>query len=67
MYRVDITADLNGDEVIVDHVHHPVLADAQPVLSAPVKRFRRVRVTGQGGDGRADGAHAVLVVHVTAS
>ena len=34
------------DHVVVDHVHNPVRADAEPVVPAPVKSFRRLRVTG---------------------
>jgi Restriction Enzyme Adenine Methylase Associated len=62
----DAVHPLDGDDVIIDHVHDPVPADAQPVISAPVEGFPRTRVTGQGGDGRADGPHAVLVAQVTA-
>jgi hypothetical protein len=40
--------------------------NAQPVVSAPVERLRRVRVTGQCGHGHADGAHSVLIAQVTA-
>jgi hypothetical protein len=57
---------LDGDDVTVDHVHDPVRANAQPMVSAAVECFRRIRVVGQGSDGRADGAHAVLVAQVTA-
>jgi hypothetical protein len=57
---------LDGDHVPVDDVHDPVPADPQPVIPAPVESFRRVRVGGQGGDGHADGTHAVLVSHVAA-
>jgi hypothetical protein len=35
------------------------------MVSAPVKRFRRARVIGQGGNCRADGTYAVLVAHKT--
>jgi len=35
------------------------------MVSAPVERFRRVRVIGQGGNCRADGTYAVLVAHET--
>jgi hypothetical protein len=57
---------LDGDHVTVDDVHDPVAADPQPVVSAPVESLRRVRVLGQGGNGCADGAYAVLVSQVTA-
>ena len=57
---------LDCDHVTVNDVHDAVLADAQPVVPAPVKRLGRVRVISQVGDGCADGAHAFLVSQVTA-
>jgi hypothetical protein len=41
------------------------MADAQPVVPASVESFRRIRTISQGGDGRTDGAHAVLVAQET--
>jgi hypothetical protein len=61
-YAVD---PVDSDEVPVDDVHDPVPADAQTMVSTPMECFRWIGVTGQSGDGRSDGAHAVLVVHVT--
>ncbi len=63
-YAVD---PLDGDEVIVDHVQDAIPADAQPVVSATVERFSRIRVISQGGGGSSDGPHALLVAHETAS
>ncbi len=57
---------IDSDQVIVDRVHDPVPTDAQPMISAPVKRLRRIGINGQGRDGRANGTHSDLVVHVLA-
>jgi hypothetical protein len=62
----DTVNALDGDDITVDYVHHPVAANAEPVVSAPVERLRRVRVTGQCSHGHADGAHSVLIAQVTA-
>jgi hypothetical protein len=57
---------LDGDQIVFDHVHDPVRADAQPVVVAAVEGVRRVRVAGQLGDRAAAGAHPVLVCLVAA-
>jgi hypothetical protein len=41
----------DGDQVALDRVHNPVRADAQPQHLTPPEGLRRVRVTGQLGDG----------------
>lgn len=56
----DAVGSLYGDCVGVDHAQDPVGANAQPVMSAAAESFRGIRIIGQGGDGRANGAHAVL-------
>ena len=57
---------VDRDQVTRHHVHDPVLAHAQTVVSAPVERLQRIGIIGQGGDGYTDGTHAFLVVQVTA-
>jgi hypothetical protein len=57
---------IDSDQVIVDRVHDPVPADAQPVVSAPVKRLWRKRISGKGRDSGAHGTHAILVMHIPA-
>jgi hypothetical protein len=57
---------IDSDQVIIDRVHDAVLADAQPVVPASVKRLWRVRINGQGRDGDAHGANPILVAHVLA-
>jgi hypothetical protein len=37
---------LDSYHITINDVHDPVLADAQPVVPAPVERLGRVRVTG---------------------
>ena len=57
----------DGDQLAPHPVHHPVGAGPEPVvIITPVKSPGRLRVIGQGGDGCADGAHAVLVPHEAA-
>ena len=41
------------------------MADAQPVVPAPVESLSGIRTISQGGDGRTDDAHAILVEQVT--
>jgi hypothetical protein len=57
---------LDGDDVTVYHVKDPVSADAEPVVPAPVESLSWIRIAGQGSDGHADRAHAVLIAQVTA-
>jgi hypothetical protein len=57
-YAVD---PLDRDDVTVYHVNDPVPAGAEPVVPAPVESLGRIRVAGQGSDGHADRAHAILV------
>jgi hypothetical protein len=57
---------LDSYYVTVDDVHDAVLANPQSVIPSSVESVRGVRIVGQGGDGCADGTHAVLVSHVTA-
>ena len=57
---------LDGDDVTVYHVKDPVSADAEPVVPAPVESLGWIRIAGQGSDGHADRAHAVLIAQVTA-
>jgi len=42
--ETDTVNALDRDQIIIDDVHHPVLADPQPVIAATVEGFRRVRV-----------------------
>jgi hypothetical protein len=42
------------------------LTDVQPVVPAAVKSFSRKRLISQSGDDRADSAHAVLIMQVSA-
>jgi len=57
---------LDRDQIALHDVHHPVLADSQPVIVTAVKSVRRVRAVGQPDDSRADSAHPVLICHVLA-
>jgi hypothetical protein len=55
---------LDRDQVAVNDVLDPVLADPEPVVPAPVKALSGVRIIGQGRDRDDDGAHPDLVVQV---
>ena len=57
---------LDRDQIALHDVHHPVLADSQPVMVTPVEPVRRVRAVGQPEDSRADSAHPVLICHLLA-
>ena len=41
---LDTINAFNCDQVIINDVHHPVLADPQPVIAATVEGFRQVWV-----------------------
>jgi hypothetical protein len=49
------------DQVTVDYVRHPEPADAPTVIIAPMERFWRVRILGQGRHRSTDLAHPVLI------
>lgn len=63
--RCDLLGDpvnsLDCDQVTVDHVHNPELADAQTVIVTPMERLRRARVSSEVCHGSADPAHAFLI------
>lgn len=60
----DTVDALDCDQVILNDVHDPVLADSQPVIVTAVECFGWVRVLNQPDDSHANGAHPVLIVHV---
>ncbi len=53
---------MNCDQVTVDHVRHPELADAQTVVVTSMERIWRTRVLGQGCHRNPDPAHPVLIL-----
>jgi hypothetical protein len=53
---------LDGYHITVDGVHDPVLADSQPVISAPVESIRGIRISARAATAApmAAGVHRIL-------
>ena len=51
----------DGDQITVEHVNHPVPANAQTVVVAPVEGLPRIRVRSERCHRSADASHPVLI------